>query len=943
MKFELAARCVFVPAMILACAVATFGQVPNRPVITEVFTDPPGDNDGPVGRLGGNAHQEYIEIYLPPSASLSATLNKDALRLTFYEVEGDSTSSGLGLVNYRFDLPTFDLDPSNGITPGAIPRPSTGVVVLGWVDYASTAPVVLAGTSATRVAMINGGITSTGGTYTFIAMNGAQDGGTTNFPVPTAENKIDMPAEAGSGVIQNGSAAYLLVNRDSPSYVMLCDDAHTAECPAGSDPQLANDAVGLNTPASLDGLACNDHGKFLVTDQPYDAPTGDDIDLETVLPLGGAFSLLVPQVPEVDTSATFAGVANGYARRFVDVAKTTETAADDDPVADATTAYRHVRNDGPFFPSPGRAALTTTPPELGVAGSIEQSVQVLADTTGRPGILAANVGGNYPVNLSTAAGASSNSLVATFAAGSSATGVPGQTLGFPTVAVTVAPGATHGAVADATVTVTANNANGGDPPVAAPIQNTTLTATVLKPTAGLTASGLPFQTTVFAAIQGIPASAGLTNEFRATSLGAAVAANLGGAILDTLTNGAVLADSTTNIGNGVLMQTIIRDFPDPAFYIELPGPPGEPSLVQAVLQSAEVQSGASTYDNSFDVGLTVLRAIRFNLPDTFTFGGFFTPTETLQFVDATGRAGRVRSGLSNATTTRTFELAILDTNVKDDNSLETGATDDVGIVVEVETVEAGSPVAPGEFVFLSYTGGLQGADIDGVDVPPGNNIATILFLDLDNLHTVLGIRTLEAIILVDGSGTGELDVAEIFSLNASSQQPSVVAATPNNGASLWRTSLNTVRLSFSQDITTPAAGQVEIRQLLPGGLFGPDLSGGFGMLVQEGVGGSPRVLRIRDTGGGDLVHRNWYAIRNAGTWAGVADFELHYLVQIGDVDGDMEVLDADVDVTNLAIPSLTPSGDDRRNVDGDGAILNADASSTNARIPSLFVPKPSGH
>lgn len=920
----------------------SFGQIPNHPIITEVYTDPPGVNDGPFGRDIANQHQEYIEIYLPPFSSLAAGLNKDALRLTFYEVEGDSTSSGLGLINYRFDLPTFDLDPSNGITAGAVARPSSGVVVLGWVDYATTNPVVLAGTTSTRVAMVNGGITATDGTYAFIAINGSQGTGTTNFPVPAAENRIDMPAEATSGVIQNGSAAYLLVNRDSPSYVMLCDDAHAADCPAGSAPNLPNNAVGLNTPALFDGFACNDHGLFLVTDQPYVTPTGDDIDLETVLPAGGAFSLLVAQVPEDETSTSFAGVANGYARRFVDVFKTTETATADNPATDATTAYRHTRNNGPYFATPGRAMLTTSPPELGLAGSVEQSVQAIAGTIGRPGILSANVGGNYSINLSTSTGPSSNPSVATFAPGTSASGITGQTLAFPTVAVTAAAGAAHNATATSTITVTATNAVGGNPAVVAPVQNTTLTVTVLKPTTGQNAAGAAFQTTVFAAIQGIPATASL-NEFSSTSLGAYVDANLGVFVQDTMSNGAVLADPATNIGSGLLMQSIIRDFPDPGTGINPAGPLGRLDLVQTVLQSAEVLSGATTYDDSFDGAQTVIRAIRFNCPDTFTFDGTFTPSENMHFVDSVGRAGRVRSGLSNATTSRTFELAIFDTNVQDPGTLETGATDDFGIVIEVETTEPGSPVVPGEFVFLSYTGGLQGADIDGVDVPPGNNIATITYLDLDNLHTVMGIRTIEAIYIIDGNGGGELDVAEVFSLNPSALPASIITASPTNGSSLWRSTQNVMRLTFSQNLTAPIAGQLLVQQLLPGGLFGPDVSSGFTFTVENDGGANPRVLKIVDFGTSNLLHRNWYAIRNAGTWTGVADFEMHYVVQVGDADGDLQVLNLDAGLINAGVPAFGAPDTDRRDIDADAAVLNADVSTANARIPSFQVTKPSGH
>ena len=287
------------------------GQVPDHPVLTEVYTDPPGANDGPVGRDVGNQHQEYLELYLPPASALNPALNKDALRLTFYEVEGDTSSSGNALVNYRFDLPIFDLDPSNGTTPGAFPRPSGGVVILGWVDYVGDPPTGLAGTPSTRVALINGGVTTSPAGATFVAINGHHFTGTTNFPVLVAESLIDLPDEARSGVIQNGSGAYLLVDRDLPGYVALCDDQHQVGCSA--DPALADGTI-LGESCFLDGCAANDDDNFEVTLQPYDPDSG--LDLAIVLPSGGVYSLLIPQISEAG--------GNGYLRRFVDVAKTTE-------------------------------------------------------------------------------------------------------------------------------------------------------------------------------------------------------------------------------------------------------------------------------------------------------------------------------------------------------------------------------------------------------------------------------------------------------------------------------------------------------------------------------------------------------------------------------------------------------------------------------------------
>src|SRR5262245_40379569 len=179
-----------------ACVSPGLAQVPDHPFITEVFTNPPGA-DGPNGRNLDNPNQEFIEIYLPTAAQLRPGLNKDNLRLTFYEIEGDSNNSLRGHVNQRIDLRPFDLDLSNGITSGAIARPSSGVVVLARVDYAyaSQPPEELAGTPATRIARINGGITTAPAGTVVVAMNGAQFSGTTNFPVPAAESLIDVPDE----------------------------------------------------------------------------------------------------------------------------------------------------------------------------------------------------------------------------------------------------------------------------------------------------------------------------------------------------------------------------------------------------------------------------------------------------------------------------------------------------------------------------------------------------------------------------------------------------------------------------------------------------------------------------------------------------------------------------------------------------------------------------
>ena len=69
------------------------------------------------------------------------------------------------------------------------------------------------------------------------------------------------------------------------------------------------------------------------------------------------------------------------------------------------------------------------------------------------------------------------------------------------------------------------------------------------------------------------------------------------------------------------------------------------------------------------------------------------------------------SGFWNVTTPRSFELAILDGDATGPLSAETGGGDDFR-GGKVGATRAGSPVVPGEFVFLSMMGGLEGADVD---------------------------------------------------------------------------------------------------------------------------------------------------------------------------------------------------------------------------------------
>ena len=172
--------------------------------------------------------------------------------------------------------------------------------------------------------------------------------------------------------------------------------------------------------------------------------------------------------------------------------------------------------------------------------------------------------------------------------------------------------------------------------------------------------------------------------------------------------------------------------------------------------------------------------------------------------------------------------------------------------------------------------------------------------------------------------------------------PRILRAIPENEHSLWRSQHNIVRIYFDRDIPPALPGQVQIREMLDGGLFGPDLSNQFSFTVEGDLNADPRILRIWENGT-SLSHRRWYAISNLGGWPPVMPFELQYVVQVGDAGDDGQVLAYDVSVINAGIPTYAASDDERRDLNGDGRILGFDVRVANGSIPSFTVAKPSGH
>jgi len=747
--------CILVVPLSASISRGSYTPTPSRPIITEVYNSPFG-NDGPTGRTPGNLHQEFVELFVPDAANLDSSLNKDFLRLTFYEVEGDSSSPERGHVNQRFDLPPLDLDPSNGIIPSALPRPSNGVIILGWVDYNTlNPPTALRGTPSTRTGLINGGVTTSPPGALFIAINGNQFGGTTNFATPQAESFIDVPDENSSGVFKNGSQVYLLVNRDDPGYSLLVDRRHPELGP--SNAALPSGTV-LRLSALLDGFAGNDDVNFDVLAQPLVTPTGLNLDLEDVLPAGGVFSNWIAQVPE--------GTGGGYARLYADAPKTTEDGVDgnESPSADAVHHYREVFRTGPFFPTPGKVVFTSSPPELGVSEPPRLMFEVLAGTTGRPGLLCANVGGNFPIDITAAPGLSSNPTVVTFATAWPATSVGGQSNGFPRIAASVPLSAPNGSIVTAPVSVTASNSRVGDPPVQNANGTSTIQTTVLRPSTGIDQNGLPHDATVFAALQGLGADPSVANEIFSSTLGQYVLSKLGREVLVALGHGDLLVASATDLESLDTVGPLRQVFPSlESDYINVAGAPGTLDLVDTVRMSPKFIVSPTAYALSFNAPRTAVRAYKISIPETLTSGGPFSPSEMLFFVDSLGDEFNERSGLSWATTHRTFELALLETNATS-TGIEDGGGDDFGMIVEVGRTRVGAPVVPGELVFLSYAGGLGGEDIDGVEIP-GLNATVAIFVDLDNLDAILGCETITGLFLVDASGSGTVNIIEAISLN----------------------------------------------------------------------------------------------------------------------------------------------------------------------------------
>src|SRR5262249_38099939 len=153
---------------------------------------------------------------------------------------------------------------------------------------------------------------------------------------------------------------------------------------------------------------------------------------------------------------------------------------------------------GPLGPTPGKAFLATSPPELELALAGGELYDVIAGTTAFPGIRAANRGGNFPMSAAATPGPAGNPNFS-YALAPAAPAVVGNTLLFPQISVAVSAAAAHNSTDVNQVTVTATTP-AGNPAVVNPVQSVGVTIRALKPTTGLDAAGQPFQATALAAI-----------------------------------------------------------------------------------------------------------------------------------------------------------------------------------------------------------------------------------------------------------------------------------------------------------------------------------------------------------------------------------------------------------------------------------------------------------
>jgi len=272
------------------------------------------------------------------------------------------------------------------------------------------------------------------------------------------------------------------------------------------------------------------------------------------------------------------------------------------------------------------------------------------------------------------------------------------------------------------------------------------------------------------------------------------------------------------------------------------------------------------------------------------------------------------------------------------------------------------------FVPLSFSSG--GSSTLNVTAPPNGNHAPpgyyMLFIVAGGVPSVahwVHVKTLTA----DCNNNGKDDQCDIGDGTSQDCETSgvpdeceggahiarVVLHTPQDGHTLWRTHHNTMRHLFSCNVTTPVAGDFQVRELWPNGQFGPDLSASFAYTVEytDDDMVKARRLRIRELDPPVLVHGKWYRFQNVG-WDNVETFCLDYQVQKADATGDAYVNGDDHTAIQSGITTIWPvygclgipgRDDSRLDINGDCKINAVDAGAFGGYEGSIPVEKPKYH
>jgi hypothetical protein len=144
-------------------------------------------------------------------------------------------------------------------------------------------------------------------------------------------------------------------------------------------------------------------------------------------------------------------------------------------------------------------------------------------------------------------------------------------------------------------------------------------------------------------------------------------------------------------------------------------------------------------------------------------------------------------------------------------------------------------------------------------------------------------------------------------------------------------------LPFTGTISVPTSTQIEIRTITAGGGFGAtNLAGSFTFSVLPG-----NILKIVENGT-VFANSTWYAIRNNGTWPGVANFEVTYAAVTGDSDNTSLNDFADLSFIFANLTGVA-SDTDRSDINADTFVDFADISNAFAFNGSIAPVKPTGH